>query len=163
MKINQTPRQIRSPRAQRLSHTAEQVTLGDSFVKTHSDSIVGIAGLTGMVGSGVLVGTQLTGRFEGLAGMLVGIAAGAGAGTVAGLAAGEAFLHLYPLDPANEKEKYTALARGAAGMVGAMIGGIAGGVAGYCGAEPFSVAASSVLGGAVSAGATEAALSVFSK
>jgi hypothetical protein len=146
------------PNTNQKLESPEPPSQKDSFVRTHKEDLVGLAGLTGVVGGGLLAGSYLPSGMNGLTGALVGMAAGAGTGVAAGLVAGEGFLLAYPLDPANEKEKYTALTRGLAGLVGGIVGGIVGGVSGYCGTQSWLVAPASVLTGAGSAGLTNAGL-----
>lgn len=135
----------------------------DSFLRSNKENIVGLAGLAGITGAGMLTAQAMPSGFDGLTGALIGVVSGAGTGAVAGLGASEGFLRAYPLDPANEKEKYTALTRGLGGVLGAAVGGIVGGVAGYFGAQAWVTAPAAVLGGAAAAGLTNAGIETLTQ
>lgn len=149
------------PKAQSATPEQPPQEPKDTFVSRHSENILGLTGLAGSVAAGAVTASQFSMGMSGFVGMLVGMAAGAVTGAGAGLVASEAFLKAYPLDPANEIKKYTALTRGAGAFVGGLAGAVAGGIAGFCGAAPWAVAPAAVLGGAASSGLMSAGLKLL--
>ena len=159
-----TPRfQVSQKPSPQVSEKQAEETPKDSFVSRNSENLVGLAGLTGMVGAGAMVASHAPVSLSGWEGAGVGLIAGAVTGAAAGVTVGAAFLKLNPLDPANEKEKYTALTLGAGGFVGGLVGGLTGAISGFCGTQSWLVAPATVFGGAGAAGLADAGVKAWTK